>query len=74
MERRFTFAATTVGKSFCPRPPAQTLRKSRAAVVGNIRAQEPGDRSQKRICEPVVRRNRKNKTNKTKKEKKSYAI
>ena len=47
MERRSTFAATTAGKSFCPRPPDRSPRKSLAAVAGNIRAHEPGDRSQK---------------------------
>ena len=64
MERRSTFAATTAGKSFCPRPPVPSPRESRAAVVGDIRAYESGDRSRKSICEPAVRRNRKNKPTK----------
>ena len=34
MARRSTFAATIADKSFCPRPSARSLRKSRAAVVG----------------------------------------
>ena len=33
MERRSTFAATTVGKSFCPRPPVPRRRASLDAAV-----------------------------------------
>jgi hypothetical protein len=43
MARRFTFAATIVGKSFCPCPPVQTPRKSPAAVAVDIRAHKPSD-------------------------------
>jgi hypothetical protein len=37
MERRSTFAATTVGKSFCPRPPVPSPRVSLDAAVDNTR-------------------------------------
>ena len=33
MERRSTFAATTVGKSFCPRPPVLSRRASLDVAV-----------------------------------------
>jgi hypothetical protein len=33
MERRFTFAATTAGRSFCPRPPVPSRRASLDAAV-----------------------------------------
>jgi hypothetical protein len=36
MERRFTFAATTVSKSFSPHLLARSTRKNLIAVVGNI--------------------------------------
>jgi acetate kinase len=33
MDKRSTFAATTVGKSFCPRPPVLSRRTSLEAAV-----------------------------------------
>jgi len=40
MERRSTFAATTVGKSFCPRPLVLNLRTSLEAAVDKNAANE----------------------------------
>jgi hypothetical protein len=37
MDRRSAFAATSVGKSFCPHPPVLNRRKSLDAVVDNVR-------------------------------------
>ena len=40
MGRRFTFAANTVGKSFCPRPPLLSRRTSLKAALDRNAANE----------------------------------
>ena len=45
--KTFYFCSDHCRQKFLSTPPARSPRKSLAAVVGNIRAHEPGDRNQK---------------------------